>query len=552
MRKEMFVIPILVLALTAVSGEQTMGLFLNEADSYKGYTLFSPISSRTTYLINNEGMLVNSWNSEYTPAMMAYLSEGGYLYRLISLDSVNSRLRYNYAGVEKMDWEGKVLWHYEYGSDDYVCHHDIATLPNGNVLLIACEAKDSIECIQAGRDSRTLNGEPLLVDYLIEIRPVGDSGADVVWEWHLWNHLITEVDSTNDNYGDVEEHPDHIDINYQGYRSGTNDWTHFNSVAYNEEFDQIMVSSFSFGEIWVIDHSTTTSQARGHTGGRYGKGGDILYRWGNPQTYDAGGLKDEKLYQQHDAQWIPQGIPGAGNILVFNNGSPRGYSSVDEIVPPVDAEGNYHLEGSRFGPQEPMWSYTAPNPPDLFAPVFSGEQRLPNGNTLICDGPRGDFIEVTPEGNMVWRYVNPVNQYGPATQGDSVPNNLVFKVRRYAPDYPGLEDRDLNPKGPIEKYSDVVEDEPDNRVELKVYPAPSISTANVAYHLSMSGHVSLNMYNITGQKVRTLVNEVKPAGYYQIAWDGTDDLGHRLSSGVYFIKLEAGKETLKERIVLIR
>src|SRR5207237_3318095 len=112
-------------------------------------------------------------------------------------------------------------------------------------------------------------------------------------------------------------------------------WTHINAVAYHPEFDQIMVSVHGFSEFWILDHGTTTAEAAGHKGGKYGKGGDLLYRWGNPQAYRAGKAADQQLFGQHNAHWIPKGLGGAGHVLVFNNGLGRkdgSYSSVDEII----------------------------------------------------------------------------------------------------------------------------------------------------------------------------------------------------------------------------
>lgn len=164
------------------------------------------------------------------------------------------------------------------------------------------------------------------------------------------------------------------------------------------------------------------------------------------------------LFQQHDAQWIADGCPGAGNILIFNNGLSRNYSSVDEIAPPVDASGHYFIApDAAFGPEALTWTYQAGNPTDLYSEAISGAQRLPNGNTLICDGVHGVFLEVTADGETVWKYVNPVVRTGPLEQGE-VPGlddrghqwNAVFKIHRYDPDYPGLAGRDLTPGDPIE------------------------------------------------------------------------------------------------------
>src|SRR5262249_15514728 len=143
------------------------------------------------------------------------------------------------------------------------------------------------------------------------------------------------------------------------------DWTHINAVAYNAELDQILLTVRAFSEFWIIDHSTTSAEARGHQGGRSGMGGDLLYRWGNPQAYRAGTERDQQLFSPHGAHWIPQGCPGAGHALVFNNGLHRpggDYSSVDEIVLPDDATGRYlRVPGSAYGPNKPVWSFTARN-----------------------------------------------------------------------------------------------------------------------------------------------------------------------------------------------
>jgi hypothetical protein len=181
----------------------------------------------------------------------------------------------------------------------------------------------------------------------------------------------------------------------------------------------------AFSEFWIIDHSTTTAEAAGHTGGRSGKGGDLMYRWGNPRAYRAGGKADRMLFNQHNAHWIPRGLPGEGHILLFNNGGERpdgGYSSVDELILPVDAQGRYICKpGTSYGPEQPVWSYSAAKKPDFFSHFISGAQRLPNGNTLICSGANGTAFEVTPEREIVWKYVNPVKGGGPISpQGQQV------------------------------------------------------------------------------------------------------------------------------------
>ncbi len=308
-------------------------------------------------------------------------------------------------------------------------------LPNGNVLLIVWAKKSAQEAIAAGRNPEIQGDGELRPDFIVEVKPTGKTTGEVVWEWHVWHHLIQDHDVSRANYGDVAAHPELIDINYAtdwaeglskpevdklrslgyvgpstGKKRGSSrpDWTHINSIAYHAELDQILLSVLGFNEIWVIDHSTTTAEAAGHSGGRRGKGGDLLYRWGNPHAYRAGKLLDQQLFAQHDAQWIPHGLPGEGRILLFNNGRHRpdgNYSSVDEIVSPIDDQGRYLREaGAPFGPERAIWSYTAPHKPDFYSMYISGAQRLDNGNTLICSGLSGTIFEVTPANKIVWKY----------------------------------------------------------------------------------------------------------------------------------------------------
>jgi len=210
------------------------------------------------------------------------------------------------------------------------------------------------------------------------------------------------------------------------------------------------VSLRNFSEVWIIDHSTTTKEAAGRTGGRSGKGGDLLYRWGNPRVYRAGTTQEQQLYGQHDSHWIPKGLSGAGHVLIYNNGDTRPgsrYSSIEEIVLPVDANGRYALgPDKKYGPARPVWSYSAPNPTDFYSVNISGVQRLPNGNTLICAGAPGIIFEITPQNRVVWQYNLP--PFG----GRGGPNaRNVFRAYRFGPDFPAFAGKTLNEGKPLEE-----------------------------------------------------------------------------------------------------
>jgi hypothetical protein len=393
---------------------------LQEGRTINGQILFSPYYGTTTYLIDSTGAINHTWSSAYRPFTEAYWLGNGTILRPIISGG---------GGIQKILWDGTLAWDYRYTVSGCSCHHDTKILPNGNVLMIVWVTKTRNEAIAAGRNPNTIEGTTFTPDKIIEVQQTGTTSGTVVWEWRVWDHLIQDYDSSKENYGVVGDHPELIDINYGD--SFVGDWLHTNSVDYNPEFDQILIDIHNFNEVWVIDHSTTTEEAAGHSGGNSGKGGDLLYRWGNPEAYDAGTASDQKLFFQHDASWIKPGLPGEGHILVFDNGNNRPggeYSSVDEFAPPVDANGEYYLEpGSAYGPDDYTWSYTANPPNSFYSQVFGGAQRLKDGNTLICNGIPGKFFEVTPDKITVWQYTNPYPN--PA-------QNSVFKIDYIPPEEP--------------------------------------------------------------------------------------------------------------------
>ena len=365
----------------------------------EGQILYAPMYQTTTYLKEYTGTLNHTWANSFAPGVMLRWLDEETIVRTIRV-GVGSGTGGAGGGVQKLQWDGTVIWDFRYNTNGDLSHHDIRVLPNGNIFLIAWETKTRTEAINAGRNPNYVSYQGFMPDHVIEVQPTGPSSGTIVWEWHVWDHLIQDYDAGKANYGVVADHPELVDVNF--VTSTQPDWMHTNSIDYNEDFDQILISVPNFDEIWVIDHSTTTAEAAGHTGGNSGKGGDLLYRWGNPQVYDAGTSINQKLFNQHDATWIDEGLPGEGNILVFNNGGSRHYSTVDEIVPPVDENGEYYLApGSAYGPTTQIWVYSPQ--PSFYASHLCGANRLSNGNTLVCNGESAKVFEVTPSGATVWQ-----------------------------------------------------------------------------------------------------------------------------------------------------
>ena len=453
--------------LPAGAQTQTVGLFLNTPEAQPGYTIVSPIQATGTYLIDVGGHPVHRWATSANPGLWGQLLPNGNLLRAAAATPVPANFRTAAGGggrMEEYDWDGNLVWSMTIMDQLRYQHHDYRKLENGNILALIWTWRSRDEAIEAGRNPAMCAAGGFWPDGIYEIEPTPPSGGNIVWEWHSWDHYVQEFDRSKDNYGVVADHPELLDINTPT-DDGQLDNCHLNGLDYNADLDQILISSRGYNEFWIIDHSTTTAEAAGHSGGRYGRGGDLLYRWGNPEKYGRGTPADKQLHNQHDAQWIAEGLPGEGNILVYDNGIRRldgsNWSAVYEIVPPQLPDGSYDLApGAAYGPAAPAWSYPPAADPSFLSPIIAGTQRQPNGNTLICEGTTGRLFEVTADHRKVWEWVNPMTTTGATTQGQSLAvmppfplqTNAVFKMRRYPADYPGLAGRDLTPTEVLEIF----------------------------------------------------------------------------------------------------
>ena len=428
---------------------------------------------------------------------------------------------------------------------DYREHHDAKMIWNRKlgkytIMFIANKKMTVDEVLNAGQDpdlldTDTVDSYPYFVDTDV-IAEVDIQSGELIWEWWSGDHLIQNYDPSANNYavdianeyygGDLQEaHYHRLDINHknnQGIFGLRQDFFHTNSFDYNSARDEVVLNSRTFSEFYVIDHSKTSEELKG-------KSGDFIWRFGSPSNYSSEdqlgeghenavpypGARDasyDQIYGAHDIHWIPDGEPGAGNFLIYDNGIYRPVfqnSAVLEINP-YDANGNYireldagytnmyqypgaigcgtFLYGMAFSPtvnyMKPSklisWAFTG-NSVSFFGPHISGAQRQPNGNTLICDGPNGHFFEVTKEGRVVWEYTSPlygstmsmpafsifgdqVSSYIGATTntnlvqdgteiiGGTMYLNSVFRAYKYSSDYSAFSGRNLVPMGSVTEY----------------------------------------------------------------------------------------------------
>ena len=471
------------------------------AKASPGYTLFSPFRGQNTYLIDMSGNVVHywpypkGWSMEGSEAVEkhARLLRDGTLLRG-TIDRVGKGGRSG-AIYQIMDWDSQVIWEHDEERPGYTPHHEFRMIWNPKLeerTLLYVSSKDMTheEAIALGVDPALRDDYSSRPDGVVEV----DMDGNVIWEWNIADHVVQDVVESLPTYGVVSDHFGKMDLNFSSGVSG--DWIHINAMDYNEALDHLVVNNSRFSESYVIDHGATfvPGDPEESIALAASNAGDFIFRWGNPCVYDAGrcpssineGQASDNGHQQvfftHDIQWIREkeigmgdALPGAGNMLIFDNGARRlgpTFSSVIEFNPydgPMkdgvyvpETEAGYELVSPGTGPgdlvsKQVVWTFSATLPNSFYSSYISGAQRLPNGNTLVCSGARGHFFEVTPEGEVVWEYINPVGDrtgdaYGIHTiMADWAGRqyNSVFKCARYLPDYPGLEGKDLTPMGKI-------------------------------------------------------------------------------------------------------
>lgn len=407
-------------------------------------TNMSRAIGNTTWLLNSSFQPVHRWDNpnHAHEGVGPYLLENGTVVRPYStVDWLDREGVYvaSFTSLEIIDWDGNQLWEFDYCMPYRHCmHHDFEPMPNGNILLIVNDFKTLEEAESVG--FRPVNDRAIAFERIVEIQPnLEDGSTRIVWEWNVLDHIVQDLYPDRPNYGDPADHVGKIDINYVGKttRFIPGSIFHFNSISYSEERDQILISNFGTNEIFIIDHSTTTAEASTDSGGASGRGGDLIYRWGNPHAYGMGDADSRQLFKQHDAAWIPDGVPARGDISVFNNGVERqpAYTSYIELTLPA-LDGTYRRAGNEpYGPASPDYEFNefaGDTPESFYAPFMSGARRLPNGNIFGVSGLVSGISEVTEEGEEVLRAV-------PGSRSS------FYRAYKFPKDYPAFSNKNLVP-----------------------------------------------------------------------------------------------------------
>jgi len=340
----------------------------------------------TAYLVDKKGNKHFTWDFNSNLGNDLELLPDGRVLGIFKVENPDITFG-GYGGIIKIiNPDGSIDWEFIYSSNNFIAHHDVEMLPNGNILFLASERIEMATAVQFG----ALANEDIFIEKLVE---VNTESNNIVWEWSSWNHIVQDINNSLDNFGNIAEFPELININYN---LPTKPFVmHANGIDYDIEKDIIYMSVNAYSEIWVIDHSTTSAEAATSNGGNYNKGGNLLYRFGNPTTYN-NSMGNRLFHSVHFPNLLENETSSDGNLLVYSNGTDIQQSAVFEIELPETLD----LIANTDNEPIIVWDFTSP---DMFSAIISGAIRLSNGNTLICEGDYG-YWEITPNGEIAWKY----------------------------------------------------------------------------------------------------------------------------------------------------
>jgi hypothetical protein len=573
---------------------QTETRYWDDSKAYNGYTLFG--TRGTSYLIDMEGRVVHTWAIGTNPRF----TDSGTLLDAMGGDPSNSKT------WKELDWNGNIVWTYTESRTGYYPHHDFDKIYNKKLgaytfIYIANKDLTSAQCLAAGCNTSS-NYTGAQMDVIVEV----DQSGTVIWQWSFFDHVVQDLyPAITSTYGVIANTPGKIDLNIRG-NSVKRDWMHCNSLDYNPDLDLIVINSVH-GEFYVIDHGNTflPGDPTGSIALAASSKGDFLYRFGDPAKYDQGDPPSvldnwekataghKQLGGSHNIQWIKSGLPGAGNFLVFNNAenlfelTPQSY--IMEINPYLNSAGiitssfvnpptaGYNIVSSpddnlmkekKNVSKQIAWSFSSKNNTSFYSTIGSSAQRLPNGNTLVCSMNDGHFFEVYPnDTSIVWEYINPMTRDGiKKIKQDNYPTyNGVFRAYRYSSTHPALIGHDLTPGSSITGF-DPTYITPSQLTSATVpgklstsdsylkqnYPNPFSYSTTIDFELPSKSQVNITVYDMSGKRVRLLIDDTKLAGTYSLTWDGTNDSGSFVTSGLYFYVLLTDNKKVSKKLIYNR
>jgi len=540
------------------------------SQQWDGLTLYSNGNATSALLVDTNNITIKTWSGlSGGTGYSSYLAPGGTLVRSVKVTNAVFTGGGACGRIQKIDYNNNLIWDYTHSSTTYYTHHDHCVLPNGNVLMIAYELKNQADLAAVGGTAALTSIWP---EKIIEVQPTGLTTGNIVWEWHVWDHLVQNVDPTKSNYQtSIVNHPELLNVNYMT----TKDWMHCNGLDYNPILDQIALSSHNLNEWYIIDHSTTTTEAASHSGGNSGKGGDFLYRWGNPPAYQATGTKI--LNVTHDVHWIPEGHPSAGRIVGFNNqGVSASVSSVDQIIPPL-SNYNYTINtGSAYTPA----TYLQRTSGFGYTSNEGSSEQLPNGNQLVCTSIPGKIYELNPAGVPIFTIStgaksSQAHRYSTCYINNPAPpqptislngNNLTTASattyqwyingnvingatsQNYMPTQSGIYVvRTTDSNGCVYAYSKgysytlMTEIEELSGEKVSIYPNPTSGIIDIDLNFQIAKHIKVVLFDAYGKKVFEAENRSR------------FDISSIANGGVYFMSISLDeKKPVYKKIVLAK